>query len=193
VVGEGTLIYVPDAALLDPSMAPLLPPYVMQTIIESVYGAAESQLPQFFSSKCLNSQRAVTCAMAFMNPHPLDDLALLFGTVYLPSFPERSLCLDYNAACADQLFTFVPTLRLNCSATTGHLELFPSSSQSIISLDLGWGPVDLKTPPNTLPLSRVALETECPNGFLEPKVQLDKMYIITGVFTFQALRCITHA
>jgi hypothetical protein len=167
--GVAANTYIPAATIVNATFAPFPPPFVLQTIMETEFGSLMGTLPFVFPGDCLTSQRKLMCSSVFMEPYPVEDLASMFGIVYLPSFPAKPLCEEYESSCASTLLSMLPFLSMNCSAKTGSLESFPSKSQTILSLDLGFGPIDLETPPNYLPNSTLALATECPRGFDAPE------------------------
>ena len=113
-----------------PGFAPLLPPFVAQSVAEAGVAAVTKVLPRYFSSDCLEAYYKVMCATFIMKPFKSDDLAQVFGVTYFPSFPSNSLCQDYNDKCS-ALFALVPEAKLDCDTKLagGALSLYPSSNQ----------------------------------------------------------------
>jgi len=119
----------------DPSFAPLLPPFVAQSVAEAGVTAITKALPRYFSSGCLEAYYKVMCATFIMKPFESHDLDQVFGVTYFPSFPSNSLCQDFNDKCS-ALFALVPDAKLNCDTKLagGTLSLYPSSDQVSIFL-----------------------------------------------------------
>jgi hypothetical protein len=79
------------------------PPYVVQSIIEKGVLAKLAQLPVYVSAKCQAATRKLACGVAFMPPELQSDTAVqtyLGSELYMPQFPDKSVCYEYNAACA---------------------------------------------------------------------------------------------
>jgi hypothetical protein len=114
----------------DPSFAPLLPPFVAQSLAEVTVAAILDNLPRFLESQCLEAAYKLYCATLVMKPFKSHALDPYFGPTYFPSFPAKSLCEAFNDECKF-LATIVPTSKLNCEqlvpGTT--LELFPETNQ----------------------------------------------------------------
>jgi hypothetical protein len=161
--------YIPPSSMVNSLLAPYLPPFVLQSVIEGAFDSLMSTLPFIFPGECLTAQRKLMCSMIFMDPYPLDDLSFVFGTIYLPSFPANDLCVAYDTSCAASLLSMLPSLAMNCSARSGPLASFPSEPQTMMSLNFGYGEIDLITPPNYLLNSTLQLVTECPRGFDVPE------------------------
>lgn len=124
----------------DPKFAPLLPPFVAQSISEINIAATIGVYPRFLKSECLLALRKVFCATFIMKSFESNLLDSYFGPTYYPSFPANSLCQDYNEHC------FIPPIiskpppapgqknrlpALNCSAIIAGttLQLYPSGNQ----------------------------------------------------------------
>jgi hypothetical protein len=181
--------YIPDSRTVDPNFAPLLPPYTLQTIKDIGLHYLFDPMPLSFGGNCITSMRKIFCALTFMDPHPVEDLAAIFGTIYMPSFPHYDLCVDYNEACSDTLLTIIPSLTLNCSSKVSpSLFLYPKEEQAIINLNLGYGDIPLSTPPNLLIDSTYDAPTECPCGFSVPEyLDTEKQLIIYGIYLHDIL------
>ena len=53
----------------------------------------------------------------------------MFGnSVYLPSYPSKSLCGDYSKICAP-LISLAPAAAVNCSMKVGSAEFYPAGPQ----------------------------------------------------------------
>lgn len=184
-------ILVPSSATVDKSFAPLQPPFVLQTIQEKILSVVESYIPRYLTKDCLQAQRAVMCSLFFLTPFPSNQLSFLFGTVYLPSFPNRNICQNYAKSCP-VLIAASPSAAINCSGTIPgtSIKLFPTANQTIVSLPLGYFTVDLQSPPHSIvpSSSYVEITTECPYGFVVPE-DLSKKSIVWATGTGCAFAC----
>ena len=121
--------YIPSPASVSSKLAPLLPPYVLQSIVEATVTTIEGFIPMYLETPCLHAQRKIMCALQFMPSSPNHLLDAVFGPVYLPSLPHRDLCTTYQSECA-YLIGLVPALSFNCSAVLGtSMRLFPDKTQ----------------------------------------------------------------
>ncbi len=108
----------------------MLPPFVMQTVAEAfTAGVAASMLP-VMKADCLHAFRAIVCSSYLLSAQPKYELAALFGPVYLPRFPQRSVCTHYNDVCSVAI-RYAPAFGVDCNATVpgSAIELYPSSTQ----------------------------------------------------------------
>jgi hypothetical protein len=156
--------YVGASSTVNASLAPLLPPFVLQNITESKIIGFESLVPQFFTSSCLTSRIELMCSLMFMKPHPNNALKAYFGTIYFPSFPAKSLCTRYSEHCAFLISTSYSATYMNCSGKVkgSTMDLYPSHPQ-LVSTIMG---IPFRTPPNTLlNASIVPVIPQCPYGF----------------------------
>jgi hypothetical protein len=157
-------VYVPAPSALDARLAPLLPPYVVQSIIEQKLAANIAKVPLFFSSACLLAQRQYACSIGFNVAHKVTALGAAFNDFYLPSFPHQDICTYYLRTCSGPI-KMVPSLNGNCSAVLSNgLKQFPTGMQSIVSINLGAGPMVMQTPPNRQAVQNVTASyvTQCP-------------------------------
>jgi hypothetical protein len=62
-----------------------------------------TQLPVYVSEQCAAATRKLACGVAFMAPQLQTQpavVALLGESLYMPQFPHRSVCEDYNRDCS---------------------------------------------------------------------------------------------
>lgn len=124
-----TEFYTASPKALDASLAPLLPPFVLQNLVEGMLSSIEAEIPRYLTSSCLVAQREIMCALTMMEPYALDQLHAVFGTVYLPKYPARNLCERYMDSCS-ALIGVMPQLALNCSQhISPGVSLFPTKPQ----------------------------------------------------------------
>ena len=191
-------LWVPPANLLDPSLASMQPPYVVQTMIEGQLADNFKALPAWLSKRCHLALRKYFCGSYMLAPSPqvvrqvFNDNGfsnnVLFGLTYagyvrasllsyeffLPSYPHVSVCEEYVSACGDFVsLAGIAALVPNCSAQTGSIKDFPSANQTIQSLPLSLGPyhstILFRTPPNSMASATTeAYTTSCPTGFVVP-------------------------
>ena len=64
-------LYIPPANAVDPSLAPMLPPYVLQTLIEAKLVASFSALPMVLSAECHSALRTYFCSSYMLRPAKL--------------------------------------------------------------------------------------------------------------------------
>ena len=158
--------YVPPSSSINETLAPLLPPFVAQYIMEEYLTGLEEKIPTYFPSSCQLAQRELMCSMIFLQPYPNMVLEQYFGPIYLPSFPNESLCLKYHEECP-LLVSAVPAMDFNCSATLGpgsSVRLFPARTQTISEINLGFI-VPLASPPFTPANVTASFAAECPYGY----------------------------
>ena len=191
-------LWVPPANLLDPSLASMQPPYVVQTMIEGQLADNFKALPAWLSKRCHLALRKYFCGSYMLAPSPqvvrqvFNDNGfsnnVLFGLTYagyvrasllsyeffLPSYPHVSVCEEYVSACGDFVsLAGIAALVPNCSAQTGSIKDFPSANQTIQSLPLSLGPyhstILFRTPPNSMASATTeAYTTRCPDGYVVP-------------------------
>ena len=118
--------YVPPSSTVDPMFAPLLPPYVLQSVNEYSISTLETYIPKFLTSKCLVAQRKYICSLAFMKPFASAELMSVLGNeVYLPAYPAHEICTSFVEECS-YLIGLAPALGMNCSTLAGGVPLFPT-------------------------------------------------------------------
>jgi hypothetical protein len=125
--------YVPSPTTVNPLLAPLLPPFVLQSVSEATLSGLEAYVPMYLTTACLRAQRKLMCALTFMPSSPSHLLDAFVGTVYLPSFPARDICTTYQAECS-ALTALAPALSFNCSGTAGTIQIFPEKEQVQIQI-----------------------------------------------------------
>lgn len=156
---------------VDPTMAPLLPPFVMQTVMESAISMYVGYMPKYATSECQTSFREAFCTTLMLNPYPVNDLSFFFGTVYIPSFPEYSICTNYMDKCA-AILEIAPAFGLDCNGTVSGATYrsYPTEPQTIVSVDLGFMVIDLQSPPYEVDESTVVpVVPQCPYGTAIPE------------------------
>lgn len=90
---------------------------------------------------------------------------MIFGTIYLPSFPDRRVCEKYENKCST-LIDLVPALAVDCEGRTATgIYLYPNETNLIASVDLGFGAIPLTSEPNTLSDMTFTITSQCPYGF----------------------------
>jgi hypothetical protein len=160
--------YVPAPATVNASLAPLLPPFVLQYAMESYLTGIEALIPKYLTSDCLLAQREIMCTLIFLQPYGSDALKDYFGTIYIPALPERKICTNYYDQCS-LLINAAPSLAFDCNGTTApgvETKLFPTGPQTIASIDLGGGfVVPLISPPYELVNVTASYTPECPYGY----------------------------
>lgn len=184
--------YVPNSDIIDKNLAPLLPPYVLQTIQEYTITAIENLIPKFLTSSCLISQRKYMCTLMFMKPFRSDVLLNIIGNeIYLPSYPQYDICNTYINEC-NYLISVVPQLGMNCSIKVNDDYLFPKKEAIIANLNLGNGYIiNLISPANILNSTNALtfnILTECPYSMVVP-TNPTKSTIVWISGTGCALKC----
>ena len=166
---QGVLGEILTPILTDPSYAPFQPPYVGQIITE--FGAAgwAGYLPIMVESKCQVMFRRMVCGTMFPSPSPSEALADTFGTIYMPSFPHKTVCTEFMDTC-DDFLKIVPALGMDCEARAGSIELFPSDTQVIAVIDNGPGMNStlLLSEPDYMDDITFRLHTQCPYSTVVP-------------------------
>jgi hypothetical protein len=166
-------VYIPSPSTVDKSLAPLLPPFVLQAIQEQVLASIENMIPRYLSSSCLLAQRKIMCSMFFLSPHADYSLAAMFGgPVYIPSFPHRDVCTQYHAECATRIAS-TPSAAIDCetnfSATT---KFFPTEAQLFTVHEHGteyrYSNISLLSPPHFFNSTTASISSQCPLGLVVP-------------------------
>lgn len=161
-------IATPSVDSVDPTFAPYLPPYVAQSITESVLAGWVGSMPVMAHSDCLTDFRKMACGLMLPVADVTNALDFLFGPISMPSFPHQSICTNFASSCADTL-RVVPALAMDCGAMAGSIKLFPNDTQTITSLNLGFGEILLTSEPNTMQNSTLSLQTQCPRLLTVPE------------------------
>lgn len=75
-----------------PGLHSLMPPYMLQTIIEGQLAAEVANVPRYFKSECLEAFSHYRCGVSFLGATSIDFLSFLYGgPVYIASFPETAV------------------------------------------------------------------------------------------------------
>jgi hypothetical protein len=154
-----------------PGLAPLLPPWVQQTLIEATVAPIFENTPRYLTHDCLLEEKRFFCSLKYMAPQEITGLAFLFGanTVYMPQFPSQNMCQAYTSTCA-AAFVLAPALAFDCATEVApSTPLFPETTVTLGVFPLtpfGMSDVYLTTNARDLQLSdSYAIETQCPFGF----------------------------
>jgi hypothetical protein len=154
-------IYIPSSSQL----APLQPPYAIQSLIDSSLQLQVDALPKFMSSACNFALKKLLCRSSMPSPETISvyDAILASGStqyihifasigigdrilrnwnITIPAYPAYSECINYQTTCASFL-KFIPSLGslINCNSTittpqSRVIQRFPSTRQTILLLDL---------------------------------------------------------
>lgn len=156
-------LYVFPASQISKSFAPMQPPYVVQSKIESLLRASFADLPVFLSEDCHFALKKYFCRSSLPNVYemtfgdafakavvPLTTLGLLLGSqanaralnvtkVYLPSFPSNDVCESYSETCAAFIkLAGKDDLEPSCDATatfgSNIVKKYPNTTQVLASL-----------------------------------------------------------
>jgi hypothetical protein len=177
-------VYIPSPSTVDKSLAPLLPPFVLQAIQEQVLASIENMIPRYLSSSCLLAQRKIMCSMFFLSPHADYSLVAMFGgPVYIPSFPQRDVCTQYSTECASMIAT-APSAAIDCQTNVSStIKFFPTKSQTIVTIPVNaYYSIFLNSPPHYFNASTASISSQCPLGLVVPNKPSKKNIIwITGM------------
>lgn len=189
-------LYIPPGNLLSSNVAPMRGPYVVQTIIETQLAASINALPVWLSPSCHLAMRKYFCGTYMLAPQPqrfrdvlaansfdantilgieyqlglagVNMSAYLRTTFYLPSYPTNQVCLDYLNFCgtfinASNVAALVP----RCLSSVNGISQFPSTNQTITSVDLSPGlTIKYTTAPNKMSsASDGGYKPICPDGY----------------------------
>jgi len=186
-------LFVPPASVLSSSLAPMQPPYVVQTLIEKQLKQAASALPVYLSRDCKIAIKKYFCGSAMFAPSKqIVSVALTqsgYGayvgyfpssltdySFYLPSYPHQDVCVEYATACQQFIaIANMDSLTPNCNKSKGGVLSYPSYNQTVSSLTtkLMGQTLNIKfiTPPNTMTASTFKTDyynTKCPDGTVVP-------------------------
>lgn len=149
-------LYVPPAI----QIGPMIPPFVVQSAIESELSLKLSQIPSWLSTDCHFALRKYFCGQYMMKPEilnffgvlsaatnlPVDYVKIILSgmglnssglehfSLTVPSFPHRSVCEEYSSKCSDFItISQQPLLMANCSSMSRpSIHNFPTENQTII-------------------------------------------------------------
>ena len=208
--GITTQLWVPPGNLLDSSLAPMQQAGVVQQIIETKLASNIKALPLFVSKKCHLALRKYFCSSYMLGPslqltsaifrdagigyatqaylvsQGLLPSQLLAYSFYMPSYPHRSVCLEYASACGDFIeLAGLAALVPNCTSVVNGVIQYPVANQTLKSLPLvaAGQLVNLKfqTPPNMVTsASDSSYQTQCPEGFVVPDTDDPRITWVTG-------------
>ncbi len=161
-------VYIPPPQKVISSLSPMLPPYTVQSILESGIASALKSLPVYVTAKCRETATMLFCGKAFMAPQWQPDAHDLLGLdVYMPSYPARSVCLEYASACKE--FIAVAASKgvdasqdcFHVDSTTGIAD-FPGNNQTVLTIPVPGVPGGLSfvTKPNDMEDAIVELVSE---------------------------------
>jgi hypothetical protein len=157
-------VYIPPSNKVSVHLAPLLPPYVVQSIIDAALSQNFNALPKFVSEDCHLNMRKYFCRSYLIKPESVNygdaftaagvapyysafqaagvNIAkLVTQSVVVPAYPHKDVCLAYEDTCGGFIeLAKTAALVPNCSAVsyaTGiAVKTFPTASQSILVLPL---------------------------------------------------------
>eukprot|EP01041_Mallomonas_annulata_P004071 gene4071-8099_t len=179
--GYTNTLFVPPGNAVSPLFAPMQPPYVVQSIIETGLSQNFAALPVWLSQKCRNSLKKYFCSSYMLAPGEqklgsilaksgltgaqvsflftlgIDLTGILSYSFYLPSYPEQYVCEDYATHCAEFIaIAGQASLVPHCDSVVAGVAQFPILNQTIVELplSLAGATLDLKfvTSPNHVPV-----------------------------------------
>ena len=220
--GITTELYVPPGSSVSPALGPMQPPYVVQSIIEDMLTKSFSALPVWLSQKCHSALKKYVCTSSLLAPsaqsltavlrnNGLDDVMqarlvhdgiiraeLLSYSFFLPSYPHRSICLEYAASCGEFInASGLSMLQYHCAEVKRGVQSYPTTNQTIFSLPLALPAIHLDisftTPPNyaysTSTATTLKYETKCPTGYVVPTTEDSRIKWVSG--TGCAIGCVS--
>jgi hypothetical protein len=164
-----TTTYVPPAAEVDSSVAPMPRPYYLQGLIEETVSSALDRVPVFLTPECQNAIKLAVCGMSFLGPQ---NVTTPLMSSILPQYPSRAICTTLQSACASLIqsqFASTPgfSLLMDCEGRSqaGPLQ-FPAGPQPIATVQTAsYGSLVFNTTPNALAQASVSSQVTCPLGF----------------------------
>lgn len=164
-------LYVPPGNAVSTSLAPMQPPFVVQTAIEKKVASSINSLPLWVTKECRFAIRKYACGSYMLAPQPqiIRNILLANGLsqqqlaglqyfniltpkqmsyeFYMPSYPDQSVCLDYLSACKE--FAVLAGLPACDSITSTGAQMFPTTNQTLMSVPMTvpvpmQGPMTLK-------------------------------------------------
>jgi hypothetical protein len=206
--GVVSKVYLPPAQLVNPLLAPMQSPFVVQTLIEQkLQSDLFSNLPVWLSRECEIALRKFFCGTSLMQPE-LQNIGQVFQangipiaaakmslpmlginksfvdhSFYLPSYPHRKVCENYQTQCASfiqasGLAALIPNCTKHVSSGSSIL-MYPEKGQTIVQLPLPSlsKVIQFTTQPNVNasdPQHAFLFQTNCPPGFVVPDNKDDK-------------------
>jgi len=187
-VGVVSETYLGDTSKITeiPGLAPLLPPYVQQSLIELTTAPIFASVPRFLYEACSLELRKMFCSLKYMPAQTLTSLNAMFGgPVYMPQFPSQAHCQTYRNRCGP-FFILAKSLDMNCAIEVAPgTPLFPVANVVLAVIpDGAGGNIYLQTDVNEPSTAAgYTLATQCPYGFSageeEGKRASDYRYMLT--------------
>lgn len=168
--GITTELYVPPPFKVSPLLNQLPEPYVVQAFIENKLASSFKAIPSWVSEDCHLALRRMFCGSAFLRPERQDVgaiittlgggftsllknsllaqgynyTALMAYSFFLPSYPHRSICLDYQAKCKF-LISLRTSLNVDCNSTSEGIIRYPIFNQSVGNISIRVSALQTKT------------------------------------------------
>jgi len=151
-----------------PGLAPLLPPWVQQSLLELTVKPIFDNTPRFIYEACSVEERKFFCSLKYMPPQTLTSLVAFFGPVYMPKFPSQALCQSYRKSCSPFIIDMAKSLDFDCATEVApNTPMFPVANVILGAVPDGSGGfIYLQTDVNDA--STVAgykVGVQCPYGF----------------------------
>lgn len=199
-------MYVPPTSSISSALAPLPAPYVIQSLLERSLASSFSALPKWLSEDCHFAMQKYFCrsvmikagsetfGQAFiaagLGPYlglfssaGVDIAAVSALRVYMPSFPHRDVCLDYQDKCAAFIAVSGQNALIpNCSKTSTNNGIttasYPADRQTIFAFPVQLSSaltvdVAFQTEPDDMSSATNSYEISCPDGFVVPDEPFD--------------------
>ena len=117
-------LYVPPSSAVSSVLAPLLPSYTIQTLIENELAANLALIPNYISQSCVYALRRYLCGTYMLGA----QLVIPPLGIYLQSYLSNDICINYQTQCyAFIAASGMPSLVPNCSATSAATGKFITS------------------------------------------------------------------
>jgi hypothetical protein len=140
-------------------------------------------LKRYVCSPSLAEPEAVTLKQAliyskmegFINLFEAKSPGITNTTLQLPSYPNEFYCQNYSTICASFINIAPKNLKANCSRRLagGSIEMYPSTIQTVVTLQSAAGPVKFPTNPNSDAYYNATqygyYYPDCPAGFVVPE------------------------
>lgn len=162
--------YLGDTAAITeiPGLAPLLPPWVQQGLIELTTKPIFDATPRYLYEACSVEERKFFCSLKYMPPQTLTSLVAFFGPVYMPKFPSQALCQSYRKSCSPFIIDMAKALDMDCATEVApNTPLFPVANVILGAVPDGSGGfIYLQTDVNDAPtVAGYKVGVQCPYGY----------------------------
>lgn len=168
--GISTMVFLPPAHSISPSLAPFPKPGYLQGYLEQQVAPMIEALPSYLMASCQESLRLALCGSFFLRPQ---NFSSSFYDTTLPSYPSKHICNSVRSSCGKSFessynYPYLNDSMFDCSTTINGIEHFPTSPQIVYTANTrSYDMVNFQSSPNMMQDAVVQSSVSCPMGFFE--------------------------